>query len=126
MRKILLTLALAAAALIAVPGTAQAATAWASSGLTGVQASGSYSRTGNTVHFYGRLYDTEADKRSVGLYVWFTGESSPAYRYVADKSGANTSVAIDLKSTKAPHLKVMEVKYDANSNEIAGPWVTIY
>jgi hypothetical protein len=125
-KKVLPALVLTAAAVLAMPATAQAAArpTWASSGLSGVQASGSYSRTGNSVHFYGRLYDTSADKRSVGLYVSFTGESS--YHYIGDKSGANTSVAIDLSSTKAPHLKVMEVKYTSNNVESAGPWVTIY
>jgi hypothetical protein len=129
MKKLLLGLGVAASAvgtLVALPGTAQAARpTWASSGVAGVQASGEYSRTGNSVHIYGRLYDTEADKRWVGLFICFSGEED-CRPIIKNTNGANTSVPVDLKSTHAPHAYVTEQTVTSNGVKTISGKVKIY
>jgi hypothetical protein len=128
-KKLLLSLGVAASAvgtLVALPGTAQAARpTWASSGVVGVAASGHYSRTGNSVHIYGRLYDTKADKRWVGLFVCFSGEKW-CRPIIKDTKGANTSVPVDLKSTHAPHMYVSEETVTSNGVKTISGRVKIY
>lgn len=106
----------------AAPG-AEAATGWQSAGLGGVDAHGSYSRTGSTVHFYGRLYDTAADSESVEVLVRFSGECCA--HAITNSHGRGSSVPIDLKSTHAAHVDVKEIRYNSISY-VEGNWHRVY
>jgi hypothetical protein len=110
MKKMLAVAAVAATAVLTVPASAQAVPrpAWSSSGLSGVQASGEYSKTGSSVHFYGKLYDTAGDDKSVRLTVRFSGECCA--HAITNSSGNGTSKTVDLTSTDAAHLDIRECK----------------
>jgi hypothetical protein len=117
------TLMIALAFLLAfaiTPQAAQAATSWSSSGLTGVQASGTYTYSGGVSRVSGRLYDTSGDSRSVRLLVRFSGECCA--KVVNNENGNNTSVAFTLSGRGT--FDVKENKRNAISSA-EGPWVSI-
>ncbi|MBB4692385.1 hypothetical protein [Paractinoplanes abujensis] len=103
------TVAMTTIAVGMLPGVAQAARpSWVSSGLSGVEAKGQYSRTGNSVHFYGNVKDTAGDDKAVKIIVRFSGECCA--HAITNKKGVGKSVPVDLSSTKAAHLEVKECK----------------
>ena len=109
MKKSLAIAATATALLAVTPSAAQAARpGWSTSGLTGVWATGQYSKTGNSVHIYGKLYDTAGDDRAARIIVRFSGECCA--HAITNSKGNGTSVPVDLSSTQAAHLDIKECK----------------
>jgi len=109
MKKTFVIAATATVLLGAAPSAAQAARpSWSSSGVSGVAASGQYSKTGSSVHIYGKLYDSAGDDQSARIIVRFSGECCA--HAITNSNGHGTSVPVDLSSTQAAHLEIQECR----------------
>lgn len=125
MKKTLAIAATATALLGVTPSAAQAVRpSWSSSGEGGVAASGQYSKTGNSVHFYGKLYDTAGDSKSARLLVRFSGECCA--HAITNSRGVGTNVPVDLSSTDAAHLDIKECRGGGIYIWTCGDWKRIY
>ncbi|WP_092542718.1 hypothetical protein [Actinoplanes derwentensis] len=109
----------------AMPSAAQAARPkWSSSGVSGVEAKGQYSKSGSRVHIYGTLKDTGGDNKQVRLTVRFSGECCA--HSITNKKGVGKSVKVDLTSTRAAHLHVKECKGGGLHIWTCSKWKKIY
>jgi hypothetical protein len=113
---------------VGLASTAAAATNWSSSGLTGVQASGTYQYTSaGQVSVSGRLYDTACDNAAAGIQfatTWTSGSTS--YRaYSTSGQACNTSKSFSF-STGCCITKITarEFKFNTFWSQY-GPWFTV-
>ncbi|GAA4345856.1 hypothetical protein [Angustibacter luteus] len=120
----LATVGLAATTLLVAPSGAQAAsTSWSSSGLTGVQASGTWYVSGGRLYVTGRLYDTAGDNKWVRLYVHFKKDCCALV--VDNKNGNNTSVPFTFSTASTTSgIRVEELLKSTLASQEGG-WVTI-
>lgn len=107
LRRLVVPLALGLSLISASP--ASAATSWSSGGLVGVQASGTYTSTLLT----GRLYDTQADARSVKLLVRSSGKCCATV--IENRNGSGTSVPVSVSVSGT--IDVKECKFSTWTNE---------
>ena len=113
---------------VGLASTAAAATNWSSSGLTGVQASGTYQYTSAAqVSVSGRLYDTACDNAAAGIQFEITWTSgSRSYRaYTTYGQACNTSKSFGFQSGCCmTQIRAREFKFNTLWSQY-GPWFTV-